>query len=103
MCIFEPFVNPNLDIEGLELWERGSQGQSRHPRSEWTSLTLSSVVPSVTMAPVLSAACKTFFQAFLLSCFLFFFFSFLLGFINLFEDLELLVSPFYDVVQSLPV
>lgn len=95
MCIFEPFVNPNLDIEGLELWERGSQGQSHHPRSEWTSLTLSSVVPSVTMAPVLSAACKTFFQAF--------FFSFLLGFINLFEDLELLVSPFYDVVQSLPV
>ncbi|KAI8001658.1 hypothetical protein LOK49_LG09G01983 [Camellia lanceoleosa] len=52
--LFSLFFNDRRT--GLELWGRGSQEQSHHQRSGWTSLTLFSVVHSATMALVLNAA-----------------------------------------------
>lgn len=48
----------SINCISSEKWVRGSPRQSHRQRSGWTSLTQSSAVPSVTMAPVWNVACK---------------------------------------------
>ncbi|KAG8386369.1 hypothetical protein BUALT_Bualt03G0141700 [Buddleja alternifolia] len=56
LAVYHNLLN---NYNSTERWVRGSQGQSHHQRSEWTNLTLSSAVPSVTMVPVWNAGSLT--------------------------------------------